>query len=126
MPQRGLSFSPNLVFNLKRQIQDLQARVEAKNEELESFKRKIKSTKTKELEIEVQEYQKAMLSMKQTIGDIILEQRKKPKMLPQDEENQAYIQKVIASKTGIPEDSDRESKRQEQENKELREQIRLL
>jgi len=50
---KGLSFSPNLVFNLKRQIQDLQARVEAKNEELEVFKRKIKTTKTKEMEIEI-------------------------------------------------------------------------
>ena len=67
-----------------------------------------------------------MLSMKQTIGELVLQQKKLPKINSQSDENQQYIQKVIASKSGFPEDSEREQKKQDQENKELREQIRQL
>ena len=67
-----------------------------------------------------------MLSMKQTIGELVLQQKKLPKINSQSDENQQYIQKVIASKSGFPEDSEREQKKQDLENKELREQIRQL
>ena len=54
----------HLVINLKRKVKDLQVETIRKNEEVEQFKRHIKSTKNAELEIEIKLYMEECARMR--------------------------------------------------------------
>jgi hypothetical protein len=69
-----------------------------KDGEIEGLKRKMKMTKIKELEVEVEEYQKSMISMKTTIAELFMEQRRRKggeitnnDQYPQNQANKRYI-----------------------------------
>ena len=52
------------MINLKRKVKDLQIDSNRKNEEVEQYKRHIKSTKTAELEIEIKLYMEECARMR--------------------------------------------------------------
>ena len=67
----GIKMDTHLVINLKRKVKDLQVETIRKNEEVEQFKRHIKSTKNAELEIEIKLYMEECARMRHQLEEVI-------------------------------------------------------
>ncbi|CDW80728.1 UNKNOWN [Stylonychia lemnae] len=63
--KQQMNFSPNLVINLKRNMNDLHTQLQEKDFELDKIKKKMKYTKIIELEIELQERDKILMQMQE-------------------------------------------------------------
>ncbi len=64
--------SVNLVSNLRRQVSDMQNQLEAKDQELDWMKKKMKYTKINEIEVELETYKEQL----QRLTTIIVQLRR--------------------------------------------------